>query len=309
MENDNKKKKNNIWIIAIAAIAVVIVAVIITVIVLLNKKDTYRVIKIYDVQGTVYVQRDGISDLEPYANMLLKSGDTIRVENGSMTLKLDEDKYVYVEEHTEFSVVATGTSADSKTAIELKSGAITNEIQNKLSSESSYEVNTPNSTMAVRGTIFRVEVTYDEDGVCYTKVSVLEGEVSTRLVYADETVSDDEVMIDKGYEVIIYQDGENTDYLTEVSPIDYSKLPEFIREKFKDIIGEYKTTETIDDENEDNENAEYTVTFMYNGAVFGTQIIKSGNCASAPSLKPALSGKWDYDFSNPIVKDTVINWK
>ncbi len=306
MEKENRKNKKKIWIIAIAA-AVVIAAVIVTVIVLLNKKDTYRVIKVYDVQGNVYVQRDGISDLEPYANMLLESGDTVRVDNGSMTLKLDEDKYVYVEENTEFSIVAKGTRADSRTAIELKSGAITNEIQNKLSSESSYEVNTPNSTMAVRGTIFRVEVTYDEAGVCYTKVSVLEGEVSTRLIYSDKTISDDEVMVDKGYEVIIYQDGKNTDYLTEVSPIDYSKLPEFIREKFEDIIGEYETTENID--NKDDEKAEYTVTFMYNGTVFGTQTIKSGDCASVPSLKPALNGKWDYDFSNPITKDTVINWK
>ena len=306
MEKENRKNKNKILIIAIAA-AVVIVAVIVMVIVLLSKKDTYRVIKVYDVKGDVYVQRDGVSDLEPYANMLLESGDTVRVENGSMTLRLDEDKYVYVEENTEFSIVAKGTSADSRTAIELKSGAITNEIQNKLSSESSYEVNTPNSTMAVRGTIFRVEVTYDEAGICYTKVSVLEGEVSTRLVYSDKTISDDEVMVDKGYEVIIYQDGENTDYLTEVLPIDYSKLPAFIREKFEDIIGEYETTENID--NQDDENAEYTVTFMYNDAVFGTQTIRSGDCASVPSLKPALTGKWDYDFSAPITKDTIINWK
>lgn len=306
MEEENRKNKNKILIIAIAA-AVVIVAVIVMVIVLLSKKDTYRVIKVYDVQGNVYVQRDGVSDLEPYTNMILESGDTVRVENGSMTLRLDEDKYVYVEENTEFSIVAKGTSADSRTAIELKSGAITNEIQNKLSSESSYEVNTPNSTMAVRGTIFRVEVTYDEAGICYTKVSVLEGEVLTRLVYSDKTTSDDEVMVDKGYEVIIYQDGKNTDYLTGVSPIDYSKLPAFIREKFEDIIGEYETTENIDNQND--ENAEYTVTFMYNGAVFGTQTISSGDCASAPSLKPALTGKWDYDFSAPITKDTVINWK
>ena len=38
-------------------------------------------------------KRQGVDDLEPYANMLLKSGDTVRVDAGSMTLKLDEDKY------------------------------------------------------------------------------------------------------------------------------------------------------------------------------------------------------------------------
>lgn len=82
-------------------------------------------------------------------------------------------------------------------------------------------MNTPNATMAVRGTVFRVEVTYDEAGVCYTKVSTLEGKVASRLVYADGSVSEQEVLIEHGYEVIIYQDDKNTDYMGDVEPIDF----------------------------------------------------------------------------------------
>ena len=265
-------------------------------------------IKIYEVEGAAFVQRDGVDDLEPYANMLLKSGDTVRVDAGSMTLKLDEDKYVYVEENTEFKLIAQGTDENSKTKIELTKGAITNEIQNKLSTESSYEVNTPNATMAVRGTVFRVEVTYDEAGVCYTKVSTLEGKVASRLVYADGTVSEQEVLIEHGYEVIIYQDDKNTDYMGDVEPIDFSKLPQAVSERFGALIDELKEELGLKEETT-NQKSEYTVTFLYNGAVFGTQTVKAGACAQEPSLMPEAGGSWDYDFSKPVMEDITIEWK
>ncbi len=301
----SKRKK---ILIAASAAAVVIIAVIIAV-VLLRKEDSYRVIKVYEVSGDVTVKREGKDDMEPYENMLLESGDTVIVNSGSMTLKLDEDKYVYVEEETEFSVEAKGTSENSKTTIVLKKGAITNEIQNKLSDDSSYEVNTPNSTMAVRGTVFRVEISYDEDGTCYTKVSVLEGRVSSNLVYADQTVSDKTVEIEKGYEVIIYQDGSKTDYLTEVQPIDYSKLPESVQKRFENLLEDADKKEDDDDKDEKSDKGEYVVTFMYNDSVFGTQTVKEGECAVKPSLMPAPTGDWNYNFENPVEEDIVIDWK
>ena len=302
-----EKKKSRRWLIIAVAILVIAAAVAI-ILLITKKKDSYRVIKIYEVEGAAFVQRDGVDDLEPYANMLLKSGDTVRVDAGSMTLKLDEDKYVYVEENTEFKLIAQGTDENSKTAIELTKGAITNEIQNKLSTESSYEVNTPNATMAVRGTVFRVEVTYDEACVCYTKVSTLEGKVASRLVYADGSVSEQEVLIEHGYEVIIYQDDKNTDYMGDVEPIDFSKLPQAVSERFGALIDELKEELGLKEETT-NQKSEYTVTFLYNGAVFGTQTVKAGACAQEPSLMPEAGGSWDYDFSKPVMEDITIEWK
>ena len=293
-----EKKKSRRWLIIAVAILVIAAAVAI-ILLITKKKDSYRVIKIYEVEGAAFVQRDGVDDLEPYANMLLKSGDTVRVDAGSMTLKLDEDKYVYVEENTEFKLIAQGTDENSKTAIELTKGAITNEIQNKLSTESSYEVNTPNATMAVRGTVFRVEVTY---------VSTLEGKVASRLVYADGSVSEQEVLIEHGYEVIIYQDDKNTDYMGDVEPIDFSKLPQAVSERFGALIDELKEELGLKEETT-NQKSEYTVTFLYNGAVFGTQTVKAGACAQEPSLMPEAGGSWDYDFSKPVMEDITIEWK
>lgn len=306
------EKKNRRFLVLIA-ISIVVIATAITIILLvMKKKDSYRVIKIYEVEGTAYVQRNGISDIAPYANMLLESGDTVRVEQGSMTLKLDEDKFVYVEADTEFSLIAEGTSENSKTKIILTKGAITNEIQDKLSTESSYEVNTPNATMAVRGTVFRVEITYDEDGVCYTKVSTLEGKVATRLIYADGSIRDKEVMVEHGYEVIIYQDDKNTDYVGDAEPIDFSKLPASICEKFEALIEELKEEMGLEDEattEDDTKQGEYTVTFLYNGSTFGTQTVKAGECAKEPTLMPEASGSWDYDFSKPVEENLIIRWK
>lgn len=62
-----------------------------------------------------------------------------------------------------------------------------NYLSEKLNEKSSYEVTVPNSTMAVRGTVFRVAIVYDEDGDSYTTVQVFDGIVGCRLVFPDGT--------------------------------------------------------------------------------------------------------------------------
>lgn len=299
----NGKKKLIIGL----SVAVIAVIAVVMVIFFLKGEDSYRIIKIYEVDGTALVTRDGIGDIEPYNNMVLESGDKIVLDKGKMTLRLDEDKYVYVEEETEFTLVAEGTAEDSKTTIELEKGAITNEIQNKLSDESSYEVNTPNSTMAVRGTIFRVEMYEDENHVQYTKVSAFDGKVDSRLVYEDGTVAEKEVPIDKGKEVIIFEDEKTTDYLGETRDIDYSELPEDVIDLLISLTDDDATLEKLNELKEPS--GPFTVTFIYNGTVFGTQTVEKGDCAQRPTLMPAASGNWDFDFSTPIKQDTEIVWK
>ena len=183
------------------------------------------------------------------------------------------------------------------------SGAITNDIRNKLSEGSSYEVNTPNSTMSVRGTMFRVAV-YEENGGKYTKVSVFEGKVSTRLVYKDGTVAAESVDIEKGKEVIIYEDGTTVDYVSSTpTDMDFSKIPEGVLDVVKNAQEDGRDVALGDPE------GSAVVTFMYNGSVFGTQTVKKGEKAQRPSLKPALTGDWDYNFDTPVTGDITIEWK
>lgn len=314
-----KKNRQRIVIILAAVVTVVVIGI---VFLLLNREESYRVIKIFSLDGNAIITRVKLGEIEAYENMLLESGDVVALNTGTMTLKLDEDKYVYVEEQTEFALEASGSSENGKTRIRLNRGAITNELQNKLNGESAYEINTPNSTMSVRGTIYRVEVYIDEQGVLYTKVSVFEGSVAVRLIYPDGTVSDDETIIDKGKEVIVYEDGSTTDYLTDVRDIDYTELPDSVIELLiqlgldadepkvdepdtSDL--EASTQEEIDTEEDLSET--FTVTFLYEGSIFGKQQVKKGDCVTEPVLMPTSGGSWDFDFSMPITEDTKINWK
>lgn len=307
MEESKKTVKKGPLIGAIAGVAVVILAVV--VILLLNRKEAvYRIIKVFELDGKSTVTRQDIGDLDAYDNMVLESGDQVYVDTGSLTLKMDEDKYVYAEEKTRFQLEAAGTSENSKTRIRLEEGILTNEIQNKLSDESSYEVNTPNSTMSVRGTIYMVDV-YEENGIRYTKVSVFEGAVATKLIYADGSVSDQEKLVEKGKEVLIYDDNSGTDYVGEPSDIDYSALPQGV---IAFLLEKANAGYDIGIPAEDLEKClqgPFTVTFMYQNSVFGTQEVKKGAYAAEPSLMPAQSGAWDFDFSTPINKDTRIEWK
>lgn len=310
METKKNGKKRTILIAVIATL--VVAAVIGTIVLLAGREKSYRVIKIFSLDGSATVTRSNMGKIDAYKNMLLESGDVVALETGSMTLKLDEDKYVYVEEQTEFELEAYGSSKNSKTKIKLNKGAITNEIQNKLNGESSYEINTQNSTMSVRGTIYRVEVYYDENGVLYTKVSVFDGSVSVRLVYPDGTVADEETIIDELQEVIIYKNDETTDYLTGVRDIDYTDLPEDVIKLLIQLgvdIEEKASGSDSMKESEDNKSNSHTVTFLYGNTVFGTQQVKNGDCAAEPLLMPESSGSWDFDFKTPITEDTEIKWK
>lgn len=307
----NKDKKKKIIIISSIA-AVLVAAAAIILIFVLRKDEEYRIVKIYEIKGEAVVTREGIGDMDAYGNMVLESGDVVYLKSGTMTLKLDDDKYMYVEPETEFKLVATGSAADSKTSIELNYGAVTSDIQNALSEDSSYEVNTPNSNMAVRGTIFRVN-TYYVDGVRYTKVSVFEGKVSSQLSYSDGTVSDDIVIVSNGNETIIYDDDENTDYVGEPREIDYEDLPAEVITLLMDIVENGTDIGITYDELkvilEDVAVGPFTVTFMYNGNVFGQQTVEKGKCADVPTLMPASSGNWDFDFETEIYKDTTIEWR
>ena len=293
-----------------AIVGAVILVILITIIFIFkNKKPEYRLLKVYDVAGKASVTRKDIGELEPYNNMVLESGDRVALETGEMVLQADDDKYIYLEENTELVLKATGSKQNSKTTIELEKGGITNDIQNKLSEDSSYEINTPNSTMSVRGTIYRVYV-YEEDGVKYTKITVFQGKVITRLKYKDGTVSTKTVEVEGGKETLIYEDGKTTDYVFDTQDIEYEEVPDYILEV---LLGMAKDDRELSISQEELEEllskGPFTVTFMYNGNVFGTQTVERGKKATVPTLKPAQKGTWQFNFTTPITENTTIEWK
>lgn len=201
-----------------------------------GKSENYRSIMVYQVNGSATITRERVGEMEAYENLMLQSGDIVAVGPGSsMRLKLDDDKYVLAEQDTLMSIVADGDHENARTYIDLQRGSVTSEIQNKLTDGSTYEVNTPNSIMAVRGTIFRVGVELDENGNSNTKVTVFKGAVSAKTIMPDGAVSEEEIRVEAGKELTVQGTSTTSEYVGEPTDIDYDSLPDIIKEYIEEM--------------------------------------------------------------------------
>lgn len=192
----------------------------------MKKEESYRDIKVMSIKGTATVERASVGSLDAYEDMKLESGDRLSVDSSSsLILSMDDNKYAMLEPGSSLTLEADGTRENSRTVIHLEAGAVMNYLSEKLSEKSSYEVTVPNSTMAVRGTVFRVAIVYDEDGDSYTTVQVFEGIVGCRLIFPDGTISEEEVQLAPGKEVLIHGDTSISEYVGDKGhDIDYTTL-------------------------------------------------------------------------------------
>lgn len=243
-------------IMIITGAAVLVIAAVIVFLILNNKNSTeaFRSIMIYDLQGNALIERADIGTIDARENLYLESGDRVLVsETGMMRLKLDNDKYITAESNTVFTLEAEGNEQDSKTRIHLEKGEIINEIQNPLSSESIYETVTPNAVMAVRGTIYGVELNDNGEGGLNTRVCCFSGAVGAIPILPDGT-NGEEVMVMAGSELIVYEDG------TVIGPrdIDYTALSEQALETLSTlnigISADMTQSESKDDTNQSKAN-------------------------------------------------------
>jgi len=174
------------------------------VIVLSAMPEAFRLLKIFEMTGTSVVTRADAGAIDAYTGMNLESGDIIEVgENSTMTLSLDSDKYLSLDPSTVLELIAEGTEEDSKTTVNLKSGGVLNEITEPLSAESSYSVNTPKATMAVRGTSFYISVQVLDDGSYITDVSVFHGKVEVQLIDEEGSPRGEPVIVQPNESVAI----------------------------------------------------------------------------------------------------------
>ena len=319
-----EKKKIDKKLLAILIAVAVIVLVGIVAVIFLNKEDGYRMIRVHELSGEAIVERTNIGTMDAYENLNLLSGDKLITKLKSYTrLKLDEDKYLLAEEDSVLEMVATGDDKNAKTNINLLKGAVTIEVQNKLNEDSSFEVTTPNSVMAIRGTVFRVKVGVDEAGKPITKVSIFEGAVGVQKKDKDGNLTEEKIIPSSKEALIYFEDDEEV--LVILDEIDIYDLPlealEFLEEisvggrelsipleKIREAIEILLQEETTEEDTETEVEEIFTVKFTYKGSVFGTQEVKSGEYATKPKLIPAPSGSWNFDFNMPITQDTEIEF-
>lgn len=170
-----KKSKKISILIGIAILAVIAVAVVV-----ILMKQGYRVIKVKSFDGEVALERDAFSE-DIIENMNLKSEDRITTgDNGMIELLVDEDKHILATGNTCFMIISNGNDTKGTLKIKLEYGTSLIEIENKLPEGASFEVETPNAALSVRGTIF--EVTYIPE----TNTTILK--VTDGLVQVDTNV-------------------------------------------------------------------------------------------------------------------------
>jgi hypothetical protein len=162
----------------------------------------------------------------------LYGGDYVQVATSSgLTMCTDNTKYLYADEDTSFRLEAGDRKDKGDIRILMDAGSTLHKIEKKLGKGENYQVDTPNSTMSVRGTTFRVTVYKGRDGLTYTLTEVIDGEVVVALKTEDGTYTGVEESFGPGESALM----RGNDVFSEFVPgnsdgdtwvLDYNKLPE-----------------------------------------------------------------------------------
>ncbi len=190
--------------------------------------EGFRSISVEQVTGTVNIvgeQNNG----QAYVGEHLYSGDDVTVGDASeLTMCMDNDKYVYADANTHFTLEASADKDDSLIKIYLDAGSELNELHSKLDPNDTYEVDTPNSTMSVRGTKFRVTVYKAKDGLVYALSEVNDGEVLVKLKTTDGTYNGVEKLFTPGQSALIRGNSDFSEFITSamLDNADLSNLTE-----------------------------------------------------------------------------------
>ncbi|MBE6751564.1 MAG: hypothetical protein E7556_03445 [Ruminococcaceae bacterium] len=217
----NKKAKNTKIAIIIFVIAAIVATIFTTVLAFGKTNEGYRTITVIEIQGTVGVVHDDI-EYQAYTGMHLEEGYTVVTGGNSyIRMLLDDDKYVKLESGSKanFTELSTG-----KTTIKIERGSLVSEITKPLAVDEDFIVNTPNAVLAVRGTLFRVDLSRNEKGELNTDVMTYGGAVSSKRVQPNGDVEDIEVTIKEGFKATVNMDDKETVYLVDEVKIDLSAL-------------------------------------------------------------------------------------
>lgn len=211
------------------ALTAAVVAVGVVAIVLIN--SGYRTIVVDELNGTTNIVNN-TKESEAYVGQHLVSGDDVTVMSASdLTLALDMDKYVFAEENTHFWIEAKGKLNDTRTDIFMDAGSNLFRIDQKLGDDEEFKVDTPNSTLSVRGTVFRVSISNDANGDKYTLVEVLEGEVYVEAKYELGKTTGENITLHAGESIVIRSNSEISEFVKAedgkiVSKVQYGSIPQ-----------------------------------------------------------------------------------
>lgn len=152
-----------------------------------TKKNESRKMSLIEVDGTISIER-GKETITGERGMELKSGDVIVTgEKSGARIRIDDDKFLYLGASSNILLTAKGTADNGKTSVFVEKGSVMTEVKRKLNAASSFDVVTPNTSMAIRGTKTLTEVYEDILGAIKTSAAVVEGQVVFSAIQKDQT--------------------------------------------------------------------------------------------------------------------------
>ena len=87
--------------------ALLLAIIIVLLIVLIPGEESYRNIKVFELEGTSEVIRNN-KTLEVYEEMSLRNNDKVVINsNSNLILKLDSDKFIYLSSNTEIDLISS----------------------------------------------------------------------------------------------------------------------------------------------------------------------------------------------------------
>jgi hypothetical protein len=210
--------------ITVAVIAAVAVAAVGVTIFLINRNNilatTMRLLK---VEGTVNIE-DASGTVKPVIdNIRFTSGDTLSTgSDGLASIGLDDTKIVTLQNDSSAQFLKNGKQIELK----LKQGGVFFEVTEKLTEDETYEIETSNMTVGIRGT--SGYVWYDETGL--QSLVITDGKVLVS-GYNPETGETKTVEVCGGQMVSCYLYNDKTEERDsiefELKDVSEEELPEF----------------------------------------------------------------------------------
>lgn len=249
------------------------------------EQANFRSIMLYHVDGRVQILR-GDTVIPFTKDMLIKSGDRIITLAGSRAfIMLDEDKFFMLEPASELEITADGSAQSGSATVNLLFGAVCAQFDAEPAPGSPVSALINGASAEVNAKVFRLALD------AYTG----KGEAQTDAF----TGIDDYAAAFLG---------------TEKDATEGEKTPE--KPASKTGNGKKSKNSASDSTTASTTAAPttaapkvFTVTFRYEGKTFYTVKVNEGEKVKAPSLSPAPTGGWDYDFSRAVTGNAVIDWK
>ena len=215
----SKAKKVTVSVIAAVAVAAVGITIF-----LINRNmilaTTMRLLK---VEGTVTIE-DASGNVKPVIdNIRFQSGDTLSTgTDGLASIGLDDTKIVTLQNDSSAQFIKNGKQIELK----LKQGGVFFEVTEKLTDDETYEIETSNMTVGIRGT--SGYVWYDESGL--QSLVITDGKVLVS-GHNPQTGETKTVEVCGGQQVscFLYSDitEERTSIEFELKDLEEDELPEF----------------------------------------------------------------------------------